>query len=78
MRVQMLATITGTRDGEDWPVAGESVTLPDDEAQSLINAGLAVPAKARAESAAVAAPEDAALPKPTARKAPAKKAAKKS
>lgn len=43
MRVQMKATITGTRNGADWPAVGESVDLPDGEATDLLAAGLAVP-----------------------------------
>ncbi len=57
MRVQMKATITGTRNGADWPAVGESVDLPDGEATDLIAAGLAVPA-------AAPEPEKAAAPKP--------------
>lgn len=79
MRVTMKARITGTRNGADWPAPGETVDLPNDEAELLVANGLAVvddakPAKpAAVETAAVEAPETAAAPKPRARKAAAPK-----
>jgi hypothetical protein len=57
MRVTMKATISGTRDGADWPAVGEVVHLPDAEAEDMIAAGLAVPAPAPE-------PEKATAPKP--------------
>lgn len=80
MRVKMVAGITGTRDGVDWPAPGESIDLPQDEAELLVANGLAVadeskPAKkAATETAATEAPENAAAPKARARKAAAPKA----
>ncbi len=80
MRVTMKARIAGTRNGEDWPAPGESIDLPQDEAELLVANGLAVadetkPAKkAAVETAAVEAPETAATTKPRARKAAAPKA----
>src|SRR5438132_13764123 len=41
MKVKMTVSITGTRDGQDWPGVGQVVDLPDDEAQSYIEAGIA-------------------------------------
>ena len=78
MRVTMKARITGTRNGVDWPAPGETVDLPQGEAEQLVANGLAVadaqPAKrAAVETAAVEAPETAAAPKPRARKAAAPK-----
>ena len=35
MKVTMIASITGTRDGQDWPAAGEDIDLPADEANAL-------------------------------------------
>ncbi len=64
MRVQLLTAITGTRDGQDWPAAGESVDLPDAEARDMIAAGLA------AEVADAPKPQKAAAPKPRTAKAP--------
>lgn len=40
MKVQMKVSISGTRDGQDWPAIGEIVDLPNDEAVSMLNAGL--------------------------------------
>lgn len=79
MRVTMTARITGTRNGDEWPAAGETVDLPKDEAELLVANGLAVaddakPVKqAAVETAAVEAPETAAAPKPRGRKAAAPK-----
>ena len=80
MRVIMRAGITGTRNGVEWPAPGESIDLPQDEAELLVVAGLAVAdeskaaKKAAVESAAVEAPETAATPKPRARKVASPKA----
>ena len=49
MRVCMKASLSGTRDGAPWPAVGETVDLPKDEAEHLVEAGLA-------ESAAGSAP----------------------
>jgi hypothetical protein len=37
--VYMKITISGTRDGEPWPAAGEKATLPAAEAAELVAAG---------------------------------------
>lgn len=42
MRVRMKATLSGTRDGVDWPKPGGCVDLPEDEAAHLVAAGLAL------------------------------------
>lgn len=77
MKVKMIVSITGTRNGQDWPAAGETVDLPDAEARDLVAGGLAVQLDAKAapvvETAAIEAPETADAPKPRARKAPAAK-----
>lgn len=78
MKVKMIASITGTRDGQEWPAAGETVDLPDAEARDLVAGGLAVELDKKTaapvvEAAAVVAPETAAEPKPRARKAPTAK-----
>jgi hypothetical protein len=62
MRVTMLAKITGTRDGIEWPTPGYDIELPDDEAASLVHNGLAKPAVVPVESAAVAPVENATAP----------------
>lgn len=41
MRVVMLAHITGSRNGVEWPAVGEEIDLPDAEATTLIAQGLA-------------------------------------
>jgi len=79
VRVTMKARITGTRNGVDWPAPGETVDLPQDEAEQLVANGLAVvdgassARTASVETAAVEAPETAAAPKPRSRKAAAPK-----
>lgn len=47
----MKVQISGTRDGDDWPGVGEVVDLPADEAQALLDGGMAVPVKAEPEKA---------------------------
>lgn len=80
MKVQMRATITGSRDGEPWPERGGYIELPDHEAQDLIAAGLAQSADSDrdldddVETATVAPDENAAAP---GKRAPRKAAAKK-
>ena len=67
--------ISGTRNGQDWPGAGEPVDLPEVEAAEYLAAGLIVSTTAPVETAAdVAEVETAAVAKP-AKKAPAKKRA---
>ena len=39
-QVLMLVSISGTRDGQDWPARGELATLPADEAAAMTAAGL--------------------------------------
>jgi hypothetical protein len=43
-KVRMSVSISGSRDGEPWPPVGDEVTLPDEEAASLVAAGYAEPA----------------------------------
>lgn len=76
MKITMRVGITGTRNGEDWPPVGGTIDIPTDEANALVDAGLAEPATKNApavEAAAVVAPEAATTPKPRARKAAAPK-----
>ena len=42
MKVKMIAQLTGTRDGQDWPKAGSIAELPDAEAADLIMNGYAI------------------------------------
>lgn len=68
MRVRMKAAISGSRNGEDWPPAGGTLDLSDEEAAQLIGQGLAVDGS---EDAEVGEPENAAAPD-TAEKRPAR------
>lgn len=69
MRVRMLAGISGTYDGNNWPKVGEEAELPDAVAVDVINSGLAeaVAVPVKEERAVAPTPE-----KRTARKAVAK------
>lgn len=58
-RVVMTHSISGTRDGADWPPKGEQLDVDEREAEHLISAGLAVPAVESAQ--APEAPETAAV-----------------
>ncbi len=40
--VRMVARISGTRNGEDWPAPGAVIELPEDEANALLISGAAV------------------------------------
>jgi len=40
-KVKMKFQITGTRDGLDWPAAGDTIDVPADEADDLVRAGVA-------------------------------------
>lgn len=64
MIVEMRARISGTRNGQDWPQVGETISLPDAEARDMIAAGLVV------EVADAPKPQTAAAPKPRTAKAP--------
>ncbi|MFB7866994.1 hypothetical protein [Streptomyces sp. NPDC056069] len=41
MRVRMKVKISGTRDGAEWPDKGDTLDVPDDEAEQLIRYGAA-------------------------------------
>jgi hypothetical protein len=47
MKVRLKSDITGSRDGQAWPLAGEEIDLPNSEAASLIQTGAAVPVNAK-------------------------------
>lgn len=65
--VEMLASISGTRNGADWPRRGERLTVDELEAEHLIAGGMAQ--LTELESATVEPAETAATPRPRARKA---------
>ncbi|MFI9005099.1 hypothetical protein [Streptomyces sp. NPDC053541] len=48
MRVRMRVKISGTRDGAEWPDRGDTIDLPDDEAEQLIRYGGAEPTEPEA------------------------------
>ncbi len=48
---RMLASISGTRNGQDWPKRGEVVDLDDGEAGKYVRAGLMAPQEAAVETA---------------------------
>lgn len=50
-KVRMLVQISGTRDGEDWPAAGQEITVSEDEAKQLIASGQAAEPNAPEENA---------------------------
>lgn len=50
----MKVQVSGTRDGQDWPAPGDELDVTDDEAVSLLNAGLAVPVEKSEPEKAVA------------------------
>lgn len=68
MRIKMLISVSGTRDGADWPPVGGEIDLPGDEAADLCDAGYATPVKARAETAAAPSPPETAAKKTAPRK----------
>lgn len=63
MRVKMLISVSGTRNGVDWPLVGGEIDLPPDEAADLCEAGYASPVKKGAESAAAPSPPENAAKK---------------
>ena len=71
MKVRMCVSVSGTRDGVDWPGVGGVVEVSRVEAGDLVAAGLAVPVEDAPEAATSPAPETADAPKP------AKKSARK-
>lgn len=43
MRVRLLVSLSGTRDGVPWPTMGNTIDLPDAEARDMIHAQQAIP-----------------------------------
>lgn len=43
-KVVLNVQMSGTRDGVPWPAVGSTVELPDDEAQDMLDSGMARPA----------------------------------
>ncbi|MFF2405731.1 hypothetical protein [Streptomyces sp. NPDC058092] len=77
MRIRMKQTMSGTRNGEPWPPAGEIADVPTGEAQHLVASGIAeevgdedeVQGEPEVETATA---PDTAEKRPAARKAPVK------
>lgn len=61
MKVQIIARISGLRNGVDWPAPGEYITLPDSEAKDMIGAGIARAPEAAPETAVARKAETATL-----------------
>jgi len=59
--VKMTARVSGARNGVDWPAPGETLDVPQAEADDLVRIGLAVLVDAPRKSAQV---ETAALEQP--------------
>jgi hypothetical protein len=73
MRIRMLADISGTIDGQDWPRKGNEFDVPENVAADLFANGFAEPvtrktAKVETTTADLVT-ETAAEPKPRARRA---------
>ena len=68
--VKLNVTITGTRNGLDWPPRGGVITLPVSEAFDMIFAGMAemVDSEPVAETASVEPTETATVKRPRAKK----------
>lgn len=68
MKVRMLRTVSGFRDGVEWPAVGDVLDVPEAEADDLERIGVAERVSAKStiapEAAVAAAPETAAAPKP--------------
>lgn len=50
-KVRLIAQVSGTRNGEDWPKPGEFMTVSEDEANDLIRTGIAIDPGAEKENA---------------------------
>lgn len=60
MKVKMLTTLSGTRNGLRWPEPGTVVELGDQEGADLCSQGVAEPVMAEADMAVMPAPVKAA------------------
>lgn len=62
MKVILNVSLSGTRNGVDWPARGSMVDMPAGEAVDMLNAGLAIPAaEPTVERAVIAAPVEKAV-----------------
>lgn len=56
MRVRLLVSLSGTRDGQPWPPMGNEMDLPDAEARDMIAALQAIPVAEFGRAETTAAP----------------------
>lgn len=62
MKIRMKVDVSGTRNGEPWPARGDTIDLPADEAQSLIDSNMAEAASnTKIETAAVEPTDETAV-----------------
>lgn len=74
MRVVMLVSLSGMRNGQDWPSRGTVIDLPDAEAKDYIRGGMARPADPEDDVEKAVAPTEAVETRAITRKSgPAKK-----
>ena len=59
MKVTMKVSMSGSRDGEDWPARGKLLECSATEADELCASGIAERAEAKKETATTKAPEKA-------------------
>ncbi|MGP4084173.1 hypothetical protein [Streptomyces sp. KR55] len=57
MRIRMLVTLSGTRNGQDWPAKGGALEVPDDEGAQLCATGIAEPVAEIGETQKAVLPE---------------------
>ena len=50
MKIRLKVHLSGTRNGVEWPAYGETVELPDEEAASMVAAGIAEPVSKHREA----------------------------
>ncbi|WP_282695492.1 hypothetical protein [Streptomyces sp. CC208A] len=73
MRVRMKVSISGTRDGADWPGKDGEVDLPDEEATQLIRNGAAEAVAVGSVVETATVPDDTETAAPVRRRAQGKK-----
>lgn len=59
MRIKLLVDLSGMRNGIDWPKRGTVVDLPEDEARSMIRAGMGAESEDDVMIESAVAPEEA-------------------
>jgi hypothetical protein len=59
MKIRMIASLSGLRDGQPWPAPGSEIVVPDAEGAELCAIGHAAPVASPAEAEKRPAPADA-------------------